>query len=32
MGYLVAQLWPFLIAALLIGVVTGWLSVSPRRS
>ncbi len=32
MGYLVAELWPFLLIALLIGVVTGWLSVSPRGS
>ena len=32
MGYLIAELWPFLIVALLIGVVTGWLSVSSSRS
>ena len=32
MDYLVLELLPFLIAALLIGVVTGWLSASPRRS
>lgn len=27
MGYLIAQLWPFLLLALLVGIAVGWYSV-----
>jgi len=29
MGYLIAQLWPFLLLALLVGIAVGWFSVEP---
>ncbi len=32
MDYLISELWPFMIAALAIGILTGWLAVSPPRS
>lgn len=27
MGYLIAQLWPFMLLALLVGITVGWYSV-----
>jgi hypothetical protein len=27
MAYLIAQLWPFLLLALLVGIAVGWYSV-----
>ncbi len=27
MGYLIVQLWPFLVLALLVGIAVGWYSV-----
>lgn len=27
MGYLIVQLWPFLLLALLVGIAVGWYSV-----
>ena len=30
MDYLIVSLWPWLVAALAIGFVVGWISCSPR--
>jgi len=27
MGYLIAELWPFMLLALLVGIAVGWYSV-----
>ena len=30
-GYLVEVYWPFMLGALLVGLLTGWLTVSKRQ-
>ncbi len=30
-AYLVEVYWPFMVGALLVGLLTGWLSVSARK-
>ena len=32
MSYLIAQLWPFLLAAFIVGVLAGWFTSRPEGS